>query len=126
MNIFRLIGQHTHPLIHPHAHERVSLQATSRISRRYSYCYRKYRQRAHVEVRLLVPRAFWNTLTIWTRYLLQDPGFVRCGVRHSLPRPTMELGFVLQLRHEAVLHWELLLYPLSHESQVPVRHSLTR
>jgi hypothetical protein len=42
---------HTHPVTQPHAHDRVRLQATSRISRRYSSCSRKYRQRAHAEVR---------------------------------------------------------------------------
>jgi hypothetical protein len=33
----------------------------------------------------------------------------------------MELGFSVQLHHEGVLHRQLLLHTLSHESQVPVR-----
>ena len=33
----------------------------------------------------------------------------------------MELGFSVQLHHEAILHRQLLLHPLSHENQVPVR-----
>jgi len=38
----------------------------------------------------------------------------------------VELGFSVQLHHEAVLHRQLLLHPLSHESQVPVRQPSLR
>jgi len=37
----------------------------------------------------------------------------------------MELGFPIQLHHEVVLHRQLLLHTLSHESQVPVRQPLS-
>jgi len=125
MNIFRLIGQPTHPpAVQPHAHQRVCLQATSRISRRYSSCSRKFRQRAHVEVSSLrSPRGLfsWTALTTRARYFVQNAGFVCRGIRHSLPGPAVELGFLVQLHHEAVLHRQLLLHSLSHEGQVPVR-----
>ena len=42
---------YTHPVAQPHAHKRVCLQGTFRISPRYSSCSRKSRRRAHVEVR---------------------------------------------------------------------------
>ena len=53
MNIFRLIGELTHPFstVRPYAHERACLQETCRISRQYSSCFTKFKQRAHVEVR---------------------------------------------------------------------------
>ena len=56
-----------------------------------------------------------------TRHFVQNTGFVCRGIRHSLPGPAMELGFRLQLYHEAVLHRQQLLHPLPHEGQVQVR-----
>jgi len=56
-----------------------------------------------------------------SRHIVQNTGFVCRGIRHSLHGPVMELGFLVQLHHEAVLHRQLLLHPLSHESQVSVR-----
>jgi len=95
---------HTHLAVQPHAHECVCLQATFRISRRYSSCSRKFKQRAHVEVRFRCFPPGYRILTTQTRHFVQNTGFVCRGIHYSLPGPVMDLGFVVQLYHEGVLH----------------------
>ena len=126
MNIFRLIGQPTHPpVVQPRAHKRVSAGDLSHLASIFILLQKIQATRScrgpFPTILAGFLQCFRSVLTTQTRYFVQNTGFVCRGIRHSLPGPTVELGFSVQLRYEVVLHRQQLLHPLSHESQVPVR-----